>query len=73
MGGDINAVAFVIQMEGITERFAANVQHTAGLALLAEAKAAGAQVLFLLCHVGRDSLEIVEQRKGEDCRKLCVI
>ena len=31
---------------------------------LAEAKAAGVQVLFLLCHVGRDSLEIVEQRKG---------
>jgi len=22
------------------------------------------QVLFLLCHVGRDSLEIVEQREG---------
>ena len=31
---------------------------------LAEAKAAGVQVLFLLCHVGRDSLEIVEQREG---------
>ena len=30
----------------------------------AEAKAAGVQVLFLLCHVGRDSLEIVEQREG---------
>ena len=33
-------------------------------AALAEAKAAGVQVLFLLCHVGRDSLEIVEQREG---------
>ena len=32
--------------------------------VLAEAKAAGVQVLFLLCHVGRDSLEIVEQREG---------
>ena len=31
---------------------------------LAEAKAAGASVLFLLCHVGRDSLEIVEQREA---------
>ena len=31
---------------------------------LAEAKAAGVQVLFLLCHVGRASLEIVEQREG---------
>ena len=31
---------------------------------LAEVKAAGVQVLFLLCHVGRDSLEIVEQREG---------
>jgi len=31
---------------------------------LAEAKAAGVQVLFLLCRVGRDSLEIVEQREG---------
>ena len=31
---------------------------------LAEAKAAGVSVLFLLCHVGRDSLEIVEQREG---------
>ena len=31
---------------------------------LAEVKAAGVQVLFLLCHVGRDSLEIVEPREG---------
>ena len=31
---------------------------------LAKAKAAGVQVLFLLCHVGRDGLEIVEQREG---------
>ena len=31
---------------------------------LAEAKVAGVQVLFLLCRVGRDSLEIVEQREG---------
>lgn len=31
---------------------------------LAEAKAAGVRVLFLLCRIGRDSLEIVEQREG---------
>ena len=58
------AVAFVIQMEGITEvRPNVSTQPEFGTAL-AEAKAAGVQVLFLLCHVGRDSLEIVEQRKG---------
>ena len=53
------AVAFVIQMEGITEvRPNVSKQPEFGTAL-AEAKAAGVQVLFLLCHVGRDSLEIV--------------
>ena len=58
------AVAFVIQMEGITEvRPNVSTQPEFGTALT-EAKAAGLQVLFLLCHVGRDSLEIVEQREG---------
>ena len=58
------AVAFVIQMEGITEvRPNVSTQPEFGTAL-AEAKAAGVQVLFLLCHVGRDNLEIVEQREG---------
>ena len=58
------AVAFVIQMEGITEvRPNVSTQPEFGTAL-AEAKAAGVRVLFLLCHVGRDSLEIVEQREG---------
>ena len=57
------AVAFVIQMEGITEvRPNVGTQPEFGTAL-AEAKAAGVSVLFLLCHVGRDSLEIVEQRE----------
>ena len=57
-------VAFVIQMEGITEvRPNVSTQPKFGTAL-AEAKAAGVRVLFLLCHVGRDSLEIVEQREG---------
>ena len=58
------AVAFVIQMKGITEvRPNVSTQPEFGTAL-AEAKAAGVRVLFLLCHVGRDSLEIVEQREG---------
>ena len=58
------AVAFVIQMEGITEvRPNVDIQSEFGTAL-SEAKAAGVRVLFLLCHVGRDSLEIVEQREG---------
>ena len=58
------AVAFVIQMEGIIEvRPNVSTQPEFGTAL-AEAKAAGVRVLFLLCRVGRDSLEIVEQREG---------
>jgi len=58
------AVAFVIQMEGITEvRPNVSTQPEFGTAL-AEAKDAGVRVLFLLCHVGRDSLEIVERREG---------
>ena len=58
------AVAFVIQMEGVTEvRPNVGTQPEFGAALV-EAKAAGVRVLFLLCHVGRDSLEIVEQREG---------
>ena len=58
------AVAFVIQMEGVTEvRPNIGTQPEFGTAL-AEAKAAGVRVLFLLCRIGRDSLEIVEQREG---------
>ena len=52
-----------IQMEGITEvRPNVSTQPEFGTAL-AEAKAAGVRVLFLLCREGRDSLEIVEQRE----------
>lgn len=58
------AVAFVIQMEGITEvRPNISTQPEFETAL-AQAKAAGVKVLFLLCRVGRDSLEITEQREG---------
>ena len=58
------AVAFVVQMEGVTEvRPNISTQPEFGTAL-AEAEAAGVRVLFLLCRIGRDSLEIVEQREG---------
>ena len=58
------AVAFVVQMEGVTEvRPNISTQPEFGTAL-AEAKAAGVRVLFLLCRIGRGSLEIVEQREG---------
>ena len=58
------AGAFVVQMEGVTEvRPNISTQPEFGTAL-AEAKAAGVRVLFLLCRIGRGSLEIVEQREG---------
>ena len=57
-------VAFVIQMEGITEVRPNVDTHPAFGEALAQAKAAGVKVLFLLCQVGRDSLDIVDQREG---------
>ena len=57
-------VAFVIQMEGITEVRPNVDTHPAFGEALAQAKAAGVKVLFLLCWVGRDSLDIVDQREG---------
>lgn len=58
------AVAFVIQMEGITEvRPNIHTQPEFGAALTA-AKKAGVQVLFLLCRIERDTLEIIKQRVG---------
>ena len=57
-------MAFVIQMEGVTEvRPNISTQPEFGTALK-QAKAAGVRVLFLLCRIGQDSLEIVEQREG---------
>ena len=57
-------VAFVIQMEGITEVRPNVAAHPAFGEALALAKAAGVKVFFLLCRVGRDSLDIVDQREG---------
>lgn len=57
-------VAFVIEMEGVTEVRPNVATHPAFGEALAEARAAGVKVFFLPCHVGRDSLEIVDQREG---------
>ena len=52
-------IAFVIQMEGVTEvRPYISMQPEFGEAL-EEAKAAGVKVLFLQCEVGRDTLQIL--------------
>lgn len=52
-------LAFVIQMDGVTE-VRPNVEtHPAFGAALAEAKQAGVEILFLPCHVEPDSLETV--------------
>lgn len=57
-------VAIVIQMEGITEVRPNVDTHPAFGEALAQAKAAGVRVIFLLCRVGRDSLDVVDQREG---------
>lgn len=56
-------VGFVIQMEGVTEVRPNLATHPAFGQALDEARAAGVKVLFLLCHVGRDSLEIIGQQE----------
>lgn len=58
------AAAFVIQMEGVSQvRPNLAAQPAFGQAW-EEARAAGVRFWFLLCRVGRDSLEIIEQREG---------
>lgn len=53
-------IAFVIQMEGVSEvRPYISMQPEFGEAL-EEAKAAGVKVLFLQCEVGRDTLQITK-------------
>lgn len=57
-------IAFVIQMEGVSEvRPYISMQPEFGEAL-EEAKAAGVKVLFLQCEVGRDTLQILRIDKG---------
>lgn len=54
------AVAFVIQMEGITEvRPNVAMQQEFGEAL-EEARTAGVEILFFMCEVGRDTLRIIK-------------
>lgn len=52
-------LAFVIQMEGITEVRPNITTHPEFGQALDEAKAAGVEVLFLQCRVKKDSLEII--------------
>ena len=53
-------LAFVIQMDGVSEvRPNIDTQAEFGIAL-DEAKAAGVEVLFLKCHVEPDTLEIID-------------
>ena len=54
------AVAFVIQMEGVTEVRANEETHPEFKDALEEARAAGVKVLFLMCKVEKDSLRVVE-------------
>ncbi len=53
-------LAFVIQMDGITEVRANIETHAAFGAALEEAKSAGVEVLYLPCHVEPDVLRIIE-------------
>lgn len=54
------AIAFVIQMPGITEVRPNEVTHPEFKVAFEEAKAAGVEVLFLCCDVKEDVLTIVE-------------
>ena len=52
-------LAFVIQMDGVTQVRANRKTHPEFGETLDEAKAAGVQILFLSCHVEPDRLEII--------------
>lgn len=52
-------VAFVIQMDSVTEVRANLKTHSAFGTALDEVKAAGVEILFLPCHVEPDSLSII--------------
>lgn len=53
-------LAFVIQMDGVSEVRANTVTHAEFGVALEEAKAAGVEVLFLKCHVEPDTLVIID-------------
>ena len=52
-------LAFVIQMDGVTEVRANTMTHPAFGEALEDAKRAGVQVLFLPCHVEPDRIGIL--------------
>lgn len=58
------AVAFVIQMDGVTEVRPNTETHPAFGDALRAARAAGVEVLFLPCHVEPDALTVLEARRG---------
>lgn len=59
------AVAFVIQMEGVTAVRPNIATHPEFATALAQAKAAGVKVLFLLCRVSPDGLTVTQMREQE--------
>lgn len=56
------AIAFVIQMEGITEVRPNVAMHPEFAEAVEAAKAAGVEVWFLLCHVEEAALVVIEER-----------
>ena len=59
------SLAFVIQMDGVTEVRANTRTHPAFGEALEEAKKAGVRILFLPCHVEPDRLEILPETVWE--------
>ena len=57
------AVAFVIQMEGVTEVRPNTATHPEFADALAQAQAAGVKVLHLLCSVEPDGMEVAQVRE----------
>ena len=57
-------LAFVIQMDGVTEVRANAEMHPEFSAALVEAKRAGVRILFLACHVEPDSIRVSSQKTG---------
>ena len=60
------AVGFVIQMENIAEVRPNTATHPEFAEALAQAKAAGVKVLFLLCGVEPDGLQIAQMRECKE-------
>lgn len=59
------AIAFVIQMEGVTEVRPNIETHPEFGETLEIAQKAGVKVILYMCHVGRDTLEIIREKVQE--------